>query len=74
MPCLTKDQRVSICLEYVRVNNAREVIPAALVRYLKTNVYVLTIVRLNAGYCCINILYYKFSDRINRKRRDKDWH
>ena len=29
-PRLTKDQRVSICLEYPRVNNAREVIPAAL--------------------------------------------
>ena len=29
-PRLTKDQRVSICLEYPRVNNARDVIPAAL--------------------------------------------
>ena len=29
-----RDQRVSICLEYARVNNAREVIPAALGRSL----------------------------------------
>jgi hypothetical protein len=35
-PRLTKDQRVSICLEYARVNNAREVIPAALGRPLTT--------------------------------------
>jgi hypothetical protein len=54
-PRLTKDERVSICLEYVRVTNAREVIPAALGRSLKTNVYFLTIVCLNTGYCCINI-------------------
>jgi hypothetical protein len=54
-PRLTNDQRVSICLEYARVNNAREVIPAALVRSLKTNMYFLAIVRLNTGYCCINI-------------------
>ena len=33
---LTKDQRVSICLEYARVNNAREVISAALGRSLTT--------------------------------------
>ena len=42
-PRLTKDQRVSICLEYARVNNAREVILAALGRSLATNVYILTI-------------------------------
>ena len=36
-PRLTKNQRVSICLEYARVNNAREVIPAALGRSLATN-------------------------------------
>jgi hypothetical protein len=44
-PRLTKDQRqrVSICLEYARVNNAREVIPAALGRSLKSNVNFLTI-------------------------------
>ena len=41
-PRLTKDQRVSICLEYPRVNNAREVIPATLGRSLSTNVYFLT--------------------------------
>ena len=52
-PRLTKDQRVSKCLEYPRVNNAREVIPAALGRSLTTNVYFLTIVRLSTGYCCI---------------------
>jgi hypothetical protein len=42
MPRLTKNQRVSICLEYIcKVNNAREVIPAALGRSLKTNVCLL---------------------------------
>ena len=60
-PRLTKDQRVSICLEYARVNNAREVIPAALGRPLTTNVYFLTIVRLStAGYCCIKYLIGRF--------------
>ena len=59
-PRLTKDQRVSICLEYPRVNNAREVIPAALGRSLTTNVYFLTIVRLSTGYCCIRYLIGRF--------------
>jgi hypothetical protein len=59
-PRLTKDQRVSICLEYARVNNAREVIPAALGRSLTTNVYFLTIVRLSTGYCCIKYLIGRF--------------
>ena len=59
-PRLTKDQRVSICLEYARVNNAREVIPAALGRSLATNVYILTIVRLSTGYCCIKYLIGRF--------------
>ena len=60
-PRLTKDQRVSICLEYARVNNAREVIPAALGRPLTTSVYFLTIVRLStAGYCCIKYLIGRF--------------
>ena len=59
-PRLTKDQRVSICLEYARVNNAREVIPAALGRSLTTNVYFLTIVRLSTGYCCIRYLIGRF--------------
>ena len=39
-----------------KVNNAREVIPAALGRSLTTNVYFLTIVRLSTGYCCIKYL------------------
>ena len=59
-PRLTKDQRVSICLEYPRVNNPREVIPAALGRSLTTNVYFLTIVRLSTGYCCTRYLIGRF--------------
>ena len=59
-PRLTKDQRVSICLEYPMVNNAREVIPAVLGRSLTTNVYFLTIVRLSTGYCCIRYLIGRF--------------
>ena len=59
-PRLTKDQRVSICLEYARVNNAREVIPAALGRSLTTNVHFLTIARLSTGYCCIRYLIGRF--------------
>ena len=59
-PRLTKDQRFSICLEYARVNNAREVISAALGRSLTTNVYFLTIVRLSTGYCCIKYLIGRF--------------
>jgi hypothetical protein len=37
-----------------KVNNAREVIQAALGRSLKTNMYFLTVVCLNTGYCCVN--------------------
>ena len=59
-PRLTKDQRVSICLEYTRVNNAREVVPEELGRSLTTNVYFLTIVRLSTGYCCIKYLIGRF--------------
>ena len=43
-----------------KVNNAREVIPAALGRSLTTNVYFLTIVRLSTGYCCIRYLIGRF--------------
>jgi hypothetical protein len=43
-----------------KVNNAREVIPAALGRSLKTNVYFLTIVRLSTGYCYIRYLIGRF--------------
>ena len=42
-----------------KVNNAREVIPAALGRSLTTNVYFLTIVRLSTGYCCIILDTFK---------------
>ena len=59
-PCLTKGQTVSICLEYARVNNASEVIPAALDRSLTTNMYFLTIVRLRTGYCYIKYLIGRF--------------
>ena len=59
-PRLTKDQKVSICLEYGRVNNARKVIPAALGRSLTSNVCFLTIVHLSTGYCCIKYLIGRF--------------
>ena len=64
-PRLTKDQRVSICLEYPRVYNAREVIPAALGRSLTTNVYFLTIVRLST----VNIAR-KCTGRISKSKLD----
>ena len=57
---LTKGQTVSICLEYARINNAREVIPAALGRSLTTNVYFLTIVCLSTRYCYIKYLIGRF--------------
>jgi hypothetical protein len=51
--------------------NAREVIPAALGRSLKTNVHFLTIVCLNTGYCCILIFDRPF---LSNSRHFQKWY